>query len=93
MMTSQRVPGRNDCLLSFDMDNIENDAINNSYIVVCIHCHRNIYFGPLPSTDTGIYTHIHRKSRLPTQKLLEEVIFLETNQEGNAEVYTKCLKT
>jgi hypothetical protein len=42
------------------MDRIENDAANNSSVVACIHCHRNVFTEPLPSNDRGDNKYGHR---------------------------------
>jgi hypothetical protein len=38
-------------MLSYDTNRIENDALNNSSIVACIPCRRNVFNEPLPSTE------------------------------------------
>jgi hypothetical protein len=43
-----------------DFDRIENDASNSSPTFECIRCLGNVLSEPLPSNDSGEYTHTHR---------------------------------
>jgi hypothetical protein len=47
-------------LISYDKDPTENEASNNSSVVACIHCCRNVSTEPLPSNWRGTHIQTHR---------------------------------
>jgi hypothetical protein len=54
---------KQETILWYDTDHIENDASSNSSIVMCTLCHRNVTNKPLPSNDRGIHMQTHKLRR------------------------------
>jgi hypothetical protein len=74
---------------------MENDASNNCSIVGCIHCHRNVFTEPLPSTEWR--DTIYRAIALQTHRLiggiyegrrLDGMYEDESESKGNFEITT-----